>query len=88
MSPIRKLRYAWYTSFAKTRNDNRDLRAQVQDQMQALWNRNELIALQDEAITDLRRENKTLQQDVTTLRNALEACGRERDHLLGKAANP
>lgn len=88
MNPIRKLRHAWYTSFAKTRNDNRDLRAQVQDQMQALWNRNELIALQDEAITDLRRENKTLQQDVTTLRNALEACGRERDHLLGKAANP
>ena len=71
-----------------TRKTMAALRAQVQDQMQALWNRNELIALQDEAITDLRRENKTLQQDVTTLRNALEACGRERDHLLGKAANP
>lgn len=71
-----------------TRKTMAALRAQVQDQMQALWNRNELIALQDEAITDLRRENKTLQQDVTTLRNALEACGRERDYLLGKAANP
>lgn len=109
MNPIRKLRYAWFTSFAKTRNDNRDLRARVQDQMQALWNRNELIADQDDEITRLRKqltsvqtnnaqlveqctelrgENRTLQQDVTTLRNALEACGRERDHLLGKAANP
>lgn len=86
MNPIRKLRYAWYTSFAKTRNDNRDLRARVQEQMQALWNRNELIALQDETITELRGENRTLQQDITMLRNALDECARLREHYQNKAA--
>lgn len=109
MNPIRKLRYAWYSSFAKTRNDNRDLRARVQDQMQALWNRNELIADQDDEITRLRKqltsvqtnnaqlveqctelrgENRTLQQDVSSLRTQLEEAARMRDYWHGKAVNP
>lgn len=88
MSLLRKIRYAWYTSFAKTRLRNRELSARVQDQMQALWNRNELIADQDQVITELRGENRTLQQDVSRLRTQLEATAAERDYWQGKAANP
>ena len=88
MNMLRKIRSAWYTSFAKTRQKNRELRAQVQDQMQALWNRNELIADQDQVITELRGENRTLQQDVSRLRTQLEATAAERDYWQGKAANP
>lgn len=88
MNLLRKIRYAWYTSFAKTRQKNRQLRAQVQDQMQALWNRNELIADQDQVITELRGENRTLQQDVSSLRTQLDATAAERDYWQGKVANP
>lgn len=68
------------------RKTNRQLRAQVQDQMQALWNRNDLISLQDETITELRGENRTLQQDITMLRNALDECARLREHYQNNAA--
>ena len=88
MSLLRKIRYAWYTSFAHTRQKNRELRHQVQEQVQALWNRNELIADQDQVITELRGENRTLQQDVSSLRGQLEATAAERDYWQGKAANP
>lgn len=66
----------------------RDLRGRVEDQMVALWNRNQLIADQDQVITELRGENRTLQQDITMLRGDLEAVARERDYWQGKAANP
>ena len=56
--------------------------------MQALWNRNELIADQDQVITELRGENRTLQQDISSLRGQLEATAAERDYWQGKAANP
>lgn len=88
MNLLRKIRYAWYTSFAKTRLKNRELRAQLEDQMQALWNRNELIADQDQVITELRGENRTLQQDINMLRSDLEVIAHERDYWQGKAANP
>ena len=88
MSLLRKIRYAWYASGTRTRRKNHELRHQVQDQMQALWNRNELIADQDQVITELRGENRTLQQDVSSLRGQLEATAAERDYWQGKAANP
>jgi len=88
MSLLRRLKYAWYTSGTKTRKDNRALRGRVEDQMVALWNRNQLIADQDEEITSLRATIKTLQQDISSLRTQLNETARERDHLLGKAANP
>ena len=66
----------------------RDLRGRVEDQMVALWNRNQLIADQDQVITELRGENRTLQQDVSALRGQLEAVAAERDYWQGKAANP
>ena len=66
----------------------RELRARVEDQMVALWNRNQLIADQDQVITELRGENRTLQQDVSMLRTRLEATAAERDYWQGKAANP
>lgn len=66
----------------------RELRGRVEDQMVALWNRNQLIADQDQVITELRGENRTLQQDITRLRGDLEAVARERDYWQGKAANP
>lgn len=56
--------------------------------MVALWNRNQLIADQDQVITELRGENRTLQQDINRLRGDLEAVARERDYWQGKAANP
>jgi cell division protein FtsB len=56
--------------------------------MVALWNRNQLIADQDQVITELRGENRTLQQDITRLRGDLEAVAAERDYWQGKAANP
>lgn len=65
----------------------RALRARVEDQMIALWNRNQLIADQDQVITELRGENRTLQQDVSRLRTQLEATATERDYWQGKAAN-
>ena len=66
----------------------RELRGRVEDQMIALWNRNQLIADQDQVITELRGENRTLQQDVSSLRTQLEAVAAERDYWQGKAANP
>ena len=66
----------------------RELRGRVEDQMIALWNRNQLIADQDQVITELRGENRTLQQDVSSLRTQLEATATERDYWQGKAANP
>ena len=66
----------------------RELRARVEDQMIALWNRNQLIADQDQVITELRGENRTLQQDVSSLRGQLKATAVERDYWQGKAANP
>ena len=66
----------------------RELRGRVEDQMVALWNRNQLIADQDQVITELRGENRTLQQDVSSLRTQLEAVAAERDYWQGKAANP
>lgn len=66
----------------------RELRGRVEDQMVALWNRNQLIADQDQVITELRGENRTLQQDVSSLRTQLEATAAERDYWQGKAANP
>ena len=85
------------------------LRGRVEDQMVALWNRNQLIADQDDEITRLRKElrsvqtsnaelieqctelrgeNRTLQQDITRLIGERDACARERDYWQGKAANP
>lgn len=85
------------------------LYGRIEDQMQALWNRNQLIADQDAEITRLRKElqsvqtsnadlidqctelrgeNRTLQQDITRLRGERDACARERDYWQGKAANP
>lgn len=66
----------------------RNLRGRVEDQMVALWNRNQLIADQDQVITELRGENRTLQQDITKLRSDLEVVALERDYWQGKAANP
>lgn len=66
----------------------RELRARVEDQMAALWNRNQLIADQDQVITELRGENRTLQQDIVKLRSDLEVVAHERDYWQGKAANP
>ena len=66
----------------------RELRGRIEDQMVALWNRNQLIADQDQVITELRGENRTLQQDVSRLRTQLEATAAERDYWQGKAANP
>lgn len=66
----------------------RELRSRVEDQMQALWNRNQLIADQDQVITELRGENRTLQQDINMLRSNLEVIAHERDYWQGKAANP
>ena len=66
----------------------RELRGRIEDQMMALWNRNQLIADQDQVITELRGENRTLQQDITMLRADLEAVAAERDYWQGKAANP
>lgn len=66
----------------------RDLRGRVEDQMVALWNRNQLIADQDQVITELRGENRTLQQDITRLRADIEVIAHERDYWQGKAANP
>lgn len=88
MSVLRRIRHAWYTSFAKTRKANRALRGRVEDQMIALWNRNQLIADQDQVITELRGENRTLQQDIVKLRSDLEVVAHERDYWQGKAANP
>lgn len=88
MSVLRRMRHAWYTSFAKTRKANRALRGRVEDQMVALWNRNQLIADQDQEITDLRATIKTLQQDVSSLRTQLEEAARLRDYWHGKAVNP
>ena len=72
MSVLRRIRHAWYTSFAKTRKANRALRGRVEDQMVALWNRNQLIADQDQEITELRGENRTLQQDISAMREEME----------------
>lgn len=66
----------------------RELRGRVEDQMVALWNRNQLIADQDQEITDLRATIKTLQQDVSSLRTQLEEAARLRDYWHGKAVNP
>lgn len=66
----------------------RELRSRVEDQMQALWNRNQLIADQDQVINELRGENRTLQQDINMLRSDLEVIAHERDYWQGKAANP
>ena len=66
----------------------RELRGRVEDQMVALWNRNQLIADQDQVITELRGENRTLQQDVSSLRTQLEEAARLRDYWHGKAVNP
>lgn len=109
MSVLRRICHAWYTSFAKTRKANRALRGRVEDQMLALWNRNQLIADQDDEITRLRKqltsvqtnnaqlveqctelrgENRTLQQDVSSLRTQLEEAARLRDYWHGKAVNP
>lgn len=66
----------------------RELRGRVEDQMVALWNRNQLIADQDEEITSLRATIKTLQQDISSLRTQLDETARERDYWQGKAANP
>lgn len=66
----------------------RELRGRVEDQMVALWNRNQLIADQDQMITELRGENRTLQLDIVKLRSDLEVVAHERDYWQGKAANP
>ena len=66
----------------------RDLRARIEQQMVALWNRNQLIADQDQVITELRGENRTLQQDISMLRADLDVVAAERDYWQGKAANP
>lgn len=50
----------------------RELRGRVEDQMIALWNRNRLIADQDQVITELRGENRTLQQDISAMRDEME----------------
>lgn len=50
----------------------RELRGRVEDQMIALWNRNQLIADQDQVITELRGENRTLQQDISAMRHEME----------------
>ncbi len=50
----------------------RELRGRVEDQMVALWNRNQLIADQDQIITELRGENRTLQQDISAMREEME----------------
>lgn len=50
----------------------RDLRGRVEDQMVALWNRNQLIADQDQVITELRGENRTLQQDISAMREEMQ----------------
>lgn len=50
----------------------RNLRGRVEDQMVALWNRNQLIADQDQVITELRGENRTLQQDISAMREEMQ----------------
>ena len=50
----------------------RDLRGRVEDQMVALWNRNQLIADQDQVIIELRGENRTLQQDISAMREEMQ----------------
>lgn len=85
------------------------LYGRIEDQMQALWNRNQLIADQDAEITRLRKEvaslqenletsvtitlelrgeNRTLQQDITRLRDELHDMSWQRDFWQGRAANP
>ncbi len=85
------------------------LYGRIEDQMQALWNRNQLIADQDAEITRLRKEvaslqenletsvtitlelrgeNRTLQQDITRLRDELHDVSWQRDFWQGRAANP
>lgn len=73
----------------------RELRGRVEDQMIALWNRNQLIADQDQVITELRGEKRKMEGEmlflrctVTELRTKLEATAAERDYWQGKAANP
>lgn len=55
------------------------LYGRIEDQMQALWNRNQLIADQDHEITRLRKEVASLQENLeTSVTITLELRGENR----------
>lgn len=55
------------------------LYGRIEDQMQALWNRNQLIADQDAEITRLRKEVASLQENLeTSVTITLELRGENR----------